>query len=114
MPQDDILVLRGGVPPIRGKKVVYWRERAFQARVLPPPIIPPFAALPAEPAAFEPDDTAAQSASDEAEEICVALEAGGYEPPPPNDADPSAWRRWSLHYLDQAYGRAPRRPHGRD
>jgi len=102
MPQDDILVLRGGVPPIRGKKVVYWRERAFQARVLPPPIIPPFAALPAEPAAFEPDDTAAQSASDEAEEICVALEAGGYEPPPPNDADPSAWRRWSLHYLDQA------------
>lgn len=114
MPQDDMLVLRGGVPPIRGKKVVYWRERAFQARIRPPPIIPPFAALSPGPGTFETADVDAPSASVEAEEICAALEAGGYDPPPPSHADEAAWRRWSLHYLDQAYGRAPRRPNGRD
>ena len=114
MPQDDMLVLRGGDPPIRGKKVVYWRERAFQARIHPPPIIPSYAPIPAEPAAFGPGDAARYSTPEEAEEICAALEAGGYDPPPPSHADEAAWRRWSLHYLDQAYGRAPRRPNERD
>lgn len=37
MPKDQLLVLRSGLPPIRGRKIVYYRDRAFTSRLLPPP-----------------------------------------------------------------------------
>ena len=37
MPKDQLLILRGGMPPVRGKKLVYYADRAFRARLLPPP-----------------------------------------------------------------------------
>ncbi|MDP1875182.1 type IV secretory system conjugative DNA transfer family protein [Phenylobacterium sp.] len=114
MSQADMLVLRGGVAPIRAKKVVYWREQAFLSRVLPPPIVPPIAKGQASAAIEEPDETLGDSGRDEIEDICDALSEGGYDPPPPSHADEETWRRWSLKYLDQAYGRTPRRAHGRD
>lgn len=40
MPADRLIVLRAGIPPVRGRKIVYWRERAFAKRVLPPPNTP--------------------------------------------------------------------------
>ena len=39
MPPDRLLVLRAGVPPIRGRKITYYRERLFTRRVQPPPVI---------------------------------------------------------------------------
>lgn len=40
MPKDQLLVLRAGIAPIQGRKLVYHRDRAFQKRLLPPPIPP--------------------------------------------------------------------------
>jgi type IV secretion system protein VirD4 len=40
MPKSDLLLLRGGVPPIRGKKIAYFRSSLFTKRVLPPPVLP--------------------------------------------------------------------------
>lgn len=40
LPADALLVLKAGLPPTRGRKIVYWRERAFTDRQRPPPEIP--------------------------------------------------------------------------
>lgn len=37
MPEDDILVIRGGIPAIRGKKIRYFKEGVFRKRLLPAP-----------------------------------------------------------------------------
>ena len=45
MPPDRLIVLRAGMPPVRGRKIVYWRERRFMRRVGPPPVVTPRFAL---------------------------------------------------------------------
>lgn len=40
MSQDELIVLRAGVPPVRARKIVYYRSRDFQSRVIDPPKIP--------------------------------------------------------------------------
>lgn len=40
MDRDGLIVLRGGIPPIRGKKVAYYRERDFKRRLRPAPTAP--------------------------------------------------------------------------
>jgi type IV secretion system protein VirD4 len=37
MSPDDLIVLRAGLPPVRGRKLRYFAERDLSARVLPPP-----------------------------------------------------------------------------
>ena len=39
LPQTALLILKAGLPPVRGRKIVYWRERLFQRRLRPPPPI---------------------------------------------------------------------------
>jgi type IV secretion system protein VirD4 len=39
LPPDELLVLRGGVAPVRGRKIVYYRDKAFAPRLRPPPAI---------------------------------------------------------------------------
>jgi type IV secretion system protein VirD4 len=36
----DLIVLKAGLPPVRGRKIRYYRERAFTRRLRPPPIVP--------------------------------------------------------------------------
>ena len=51
LPADALIVLKAGLPPTRGRKIVYWRERVFTDRQRPPPAIPIAPRLsPAEPA----------------------------------------------------------------
>ncbi|OBX17933.1 conjugal transfer protein TraG [Erythrobacter sp. QSSC1-22B] len=38
-PRDQLLLLRGGIPAVRGTKIKYYRERIFKSRVLPAPDI---------------------------------------------------------------------------
>ncbi len=40
-PTDRLLLLRGGIPPILGTKIFYYKSRFFKKRTFPPPIIPP-------------------------------------------------------------------------
>jgi type IV secretion system protein VirD4 len=42
LPADQLIVLRAGMAPVRGRKIAYWRERAFAARVCSPPDIQPY------------------------------------------------------------------------
>lgn len=39
-PTDRLLLLRGGIPPIIGTKIFYFKSRFFGKRVLPSPIVP--------------------------------------------------------------------------
>ncbi len=41
MPPSRLIVLRAGMPPVRGRKIVYWRERVFMRRIGPPPVVAP-------------------------------------------------------------------------
>ena len=40
-PTDRLLLLRGGIPPILGTKIFYYKSRFFKSRAFPPPVVPP-------------------------------------------------------------------------
>lgn len=40
MPARDLIILKAGVPPVRGRKIRYYRDAAFRRRLRPPPIVP--------------------------------------------------------------------------
>ncbi|MGE6695035.1 type IV secretory system conjugative DNA transfer family protein [Sphingobium limneticum] len=40
-PNDELLLLRGGIPPIHGDKIRYYSDGLFKARVHPAPEVPP-------------------------------------------------------------------------
>lgn len=42
-PADELLLLRGGMPPIRGDKIRYYADSLFQRRLTPPPAVAPIA-----------------------------------------------------------------------
>lgn len=42
-PSDELLLLRGGMPPIRGNKIRFYADNHFSSRVLPAPIVAPIA-----------------------------------------------------------------------
>lgn len=39
-PPDKLILLRGGIPPIVGRKIAYFSNRFFKARAFPPPPVP--------------------------------------------------------------------------
>jgi type IV secretion system protein VirD4 len=49
MSKDELLILKAGTPPARARKIVYYKEPAFQARVLEPPKVPKALASPRAP-----------------------------------------------------------------
>jgi type IV secretion system protein VirD4 len=40
-PTDRLILLRGGIPPIIGTKIFYFKSRFFKKRAFPAPIVPP-------------------------------------------------------------------------
>lgn len=42
-PANRLILLRGGIPPIIGSKIFYFKSVFFKARAFPPPIVPPLA-----------------------------------------------------------------------
>ncbi|WP_333837826.1 type IV secretory system conjugative DNA transfer family protein [Novosphingobium sp.] len=52
MPKNELLLLRAGIPPIRGRKIAYYRMPRFTRRVVTPPVLParPIAATLSAPA----------------------------------------------------------------
>lgn len=42
-PSDELLLLRGGIPPIRAEKIRYFTDKHFTRRLDPAPIVPPIA-----------------------------------------------------------------------
>ncbi len=40
-PADELLLMRGGMPPIRGDKIRYFTDGHFTSRLMPAPIVAP-------------------------------------------------------------------------
>jgi len=101
MPPDELLVLKAGLPPVRGRKIRYYADRAFAARVRPPPVVPPLAVAPE--AAAEPDasPTTEPLALDA---VARQLAADGLAPMPPEGASVAEVEAWVDQYLDAALG----------
>jgi type IV secretion system protein VirD4 len=106
MPADQLIVLRAGMPPVRGRKIAYWRERAFTRRVSPPPAIPARAGIALASNTASPTTAVAgqgpqpprprdvEMADLTLDLIIPALNAAGLEPLPEggaSDADVEAW-----------------------
>jgi type IV secretion system protein VirD4 len=106
MPPDRLLVLRAGLPPVRGRKIVYWKERAFVSRVRPPPTVAPRPApsrRPSESAALAPIAKTDSSATDDdlrLDLVVPLLEAAGLEPLPPQGASEETVEAWVERFID--------------
>lgn len=113
LPPEDLLVLKAGTPPVRGRKIAYYREAAFQDRLTPPPNVVP---LPqAEPAhAGEDPGEGAHPDPLTLDAIAPILAAEGLEPLPPQGASAEAVEAWVERFIDAT---APRpqeeQTHGR-
>lgn len=104
LPPDDLIVLKAGMPPVRGRKIAYYRERAFNDRVRPPPRPPPRAA---DATSFDaPDEITAPPSDHQASDpltldaIVPILAAEGLEPLPPSGASTEAVEAWVERFID--------------
>jgi type IV secretion system protein VirD4 len=110
MPADRLLVLRAGLAPVRGRKIVYWREPAFRARVLSPPVVSPHPAIvqamPQGSAAISMGVAPTASAPDALtlDLIVPALAAAGLEPLPAEGATDEEVEAWVGRFIDGAVG----------
>jgi type IV secretion system protein VirD4 len=109
MPADRLIVLRAGMPPVRGGKIVYWRERAFATRVAPPPVVPSHAAFAgaatshAELTSSPPPSSSVRAISPDEltlNLVIPTLAAEGLEPLPERGATDEAVEAWVERYID--------------
>ncbi|MCC7266878.1 MAG: type IV secretory system conjugative DNA transfer family protein [Caulobacteraceae bacterium] len=97
MEESRLLVLRAGMAPVRGRKIVYWREQAFAMRVRPPPKVAPHPAaalVPPPPPESPAGGLPRERNGDELSLVERQLAGEGLEPLPPtgaSDADVAAW-----------------------
>jgi type IV secretion system protein VirD4 len=108
LPASKLVALRAGLPPVKADKIVYWRERAFAKRVLPPPCVPVHegfrktsprvASTPAPSAATTTDDLTLALA-------LPAIEAHGFEPPPERGASDEEVEAWVGRFIDSSVRR---------
>jgi type IV secretion system protein VirD4 len=112
LPDDQLIVLRAGLPPVRGRKLLYYRTRDLRRRVSAPP------AIPAEPvpivgpgtAAVISPTPAASSGKVEATEmepasgnlISLMLDEADLDDAPPEPASEAEVRAWADAYIDRA------------
>jgi type IV secretion system protein VirD4 len=113
MPADQLIVLRAGMPPVRGRKITYWRERGFAKRVASPPLVAPRASIAPDdasssraaipPTVTGPDATRPRDGNlgDLTLELVLpALEAAGLEPLPERGASDDEVEAWVERFID--------------
>jgi type IV secretion system protein VirD4 len=103
----QLIVLRSGMAPVLGEKIVYWRERAFRRRLRPAPVTPQRARTapgpdPTRPGPSRPGPPppgqAAKAASDPDPDLEAAVDkmsAAGIKALAPN-ASPEDVKDWTL------------------
>lgn len=98
MPSGDLIVLKAGAPPVRGRKLRYYAETPFRRRVVPAPVIAPVA----RPEACNPEPSRATPPADPftLEALVPLLAADGFEPLPPDGASPCEVEAWVERFLD--------------
>jgi type IV secretion system protein VirD4 len=115
MPQDRLIVLRANLPAVRGRKIVYWRERMFTRRQRPAPIIPPHpgAGRPPNPAVAVNASAALLSDADLLLDLNLSDLAAGQDPLPAQGAGEAEVAEWVERFIDASV-RLPGDPaHGR-
>lgn len=96
LPPSVLMVFKAGAPPVRGRKIVYYREAAFRRRLRPPPEIAPAPAPPPRPAAasaFPISSPPQEDADMEFDAIVRAFAEEGL-PPPAHGASEGEVRDW--------------------
>ncbi len=120
MAPDRLIVLRAGLPPILGRKIVYWRERAFTARIVPPPQFPAKPLRPENPAPVMEMPTgpkvkrartgkAPMAVADDLVLALPDLDSAGLEPLPSEGASPAEVEARANLHIDAWSQRAPGR-----
>jgi type IV secretion system protein VirD4 len=111
MSDRELIVLKAGLPPVRGRKLRYYAEPVFRRRLHPAPVVPPIRL----PTASEPDD---QPAADPADPLTLAaiaplIAAEGHEPLPRDGATPAEVEAWVERFIDASATPSPKElPHG--
>ena len=105
MPSNQLIVLRAGMAPVKGRKIVYWREHAFARRVLPPPEAKPHAGFAAcGTAAYGPPPApGSHRGADDMDDLRLTLpdlEAAGLEPLPAEGATEAEVEAWVDRFID--------------
>jgi len=102
LPPEELLVLRAGLPAIRGRKIRHYRDAAFRHRRLPAPDVPRLAPSPVADEPLEASPPTATSPPLTLEALAPMLDAGGYEPAPPEGASPAEIEAWAVRFIDAA------------
>jgi type IV secretion system protein VirD4 len=125
MSADELIVLRAGMPPVRGRKIVFWRERVFASRVTAPPKV---VAHPGASFDSRSDDAVALPAAGLSSQapapdrdlddmtlnlVLPALEAAGLEPLPPQGASDAEVEAWVERFIDASVQPTMEADHGR-
>ena len=121
MPKEQLIVLKAGLPPVRGRKIVYWREKAFAARVQSPPPVAPHAGIGPHgivpPMAPAPGGLRPERQPDMGDLtldlVIPALEAAGFEPLPTDGASPEQVEAWVERFIDASAQPFKEADHGR-
>jgi len=98
MPAERLIVMRTGLPPIQGRKLVHWRDAAFRARLRLPPTVASYALArtTASPAASHATVAAA------CEPDFLRLADADLEALPPEGASEAEIEAWVNRYIDAA------------
>jgi len=101
MDPGQLILLRAGMPPVRGRKIQYWREKAFSARVVAPPVVAAHPAI-ASSASSPPPTSGLAPRPDvlSLDLVAPALEAAGFEPLPADGATDAEVETWMERFID--------------
>jgi type IV secretion system protein VirD4 len=99
MPSDRLVVLKAHGPPVLGRKIRYYRDRALARRPLRPPTVPHATAIidaagPSLRGTVTGDDRTVRSL------VADSLAASGLEPMPPDGASAEEIAAWVDRFLD--------------
>jgi type IV secretion system protein VirD4 len=109
MPQEliqmdprQLILLRAGMPPVRGRKIQYWREKAFGQRVVAPPRVRAHPAIGTAPSASALSAPSAARRHDDLslDLVIPALDTAGFEPLPPEGATDAEVEGWVERFID--------------
>lgn len=98
MPKGDLLLLRGGIPPVRARKIEYFRSKRFTGRISDPPKVASRQIVARQP---KPGPAQARSGVG-ADPLAQAIEAkrAALRPLPPTEEEPVVTRTLTEDELD--------------
>lgn len=96
LPASALMVFKAGTPPVRGRKIVYYREAAFRRRLRPPPEIARAPSPPPRPAPAPVPPVISPLQEDADMEFDAIVRAFAEEglPPPAHGASEGEVRDW--------------------